>query len=76
MRRIIALVVRIPLALVAVVVVAAVWLVAALVAFVLGVAGWAAIRGTHEEKFVWGEAVLQRANAVVDAIARVAWKSE
>jgi hypothetical protein len=66
--------VRAPAAVVAAVVVLAVWLVAAPIAFVLGLAGWAAIRGTHEEKFVWGEAVLQRARAVGEAVARLVWK--
>jgi hypothetical protein len=66
--------IRVPVALVSVVVVIAIWLVAAPVAIVLGLVGWAAIRGTHEEKFVWGEAVLQRASALGDAVARVAWK--
>jgi hypothetical protein len=74
MRRIFGLVIRIPVALVSIVVVVAIWVVAAPVAFVLGLAGWAAIRGTHEEKFVWGEAVLQRARAISEALARVAWK--
>jgi hypothetical protein len=66
--------VRAPVAVVAAVVVLAIWLVAAPIAFVLGLAGWAAIRGTHEEKFVWGEAVLQRARAVGEAVARLVWK--
>jgi hypothetical protein len=74
MRALLRLLVRIPVALVSLVVVFAIWLVAAPLAFVLGLAGWAAIRGTHEEKFVWGEAVLQRASAIGDAIARTAWK--
>ena len=68
------LIVRIPIALVSIVVVVAIWVVAAPVAFVLGLAGWAAIRGSHEEKFVWGEAVLQRARALGESVARVAWK--
>lgn len=67
-------VVRVPVALVSAIVVVAIWLVAAPVAFVLGLAGWAAIRGTYEEKFVWGEAVLQRARALGDAVARFAWR--
>jgi hypothetical protein len=74
MRRILGLVIRIPVALVSLIVVVAIWLVAAPVAFVLGLAGWAAIRGTHEEKFVWGEAVLQRARALSEAVAQVAWR--
>jgi hypothetical protein len=74
MRSILRFVVRVPLAVVAAVVVLAIWLVAAPIAFVLGLAGWAAIRGTHEEKFVWGEAVLQRARALGEAIARLVWK--
>jgi hypothetical protein len=67
-------VVRAPVAVVAAAVVLAIWLVAAPIAFVLGLAGWAAIRGTHEEKFVWGEAVLQQARAVSEAVARIVWK--
>lgn len=74
MRRVLALVVRIPVAVVSVVAVVAIWLVTAPIAFVLGLAGWAAIRGTHEEKFVWGEAVLDRGRRLSDAIARLAWK--
>jgi hypothetical protein len=74
MRRILGLVIRIPVALVSLIVVVAIWLVAAPVAFVLGLAGWAAIRGTHEEKFVWGEAVLQRARALSETFARLAWR--
>jgi hypothetical protein len=74
MRSILRFVVRVPLAVVAAVVVLAIWLVAAPIAFVLGLTGWAAIRGTHEEKFVWGEAVLQRARALGEAIARLVWK--
>jgi hypothetical protein len=74
MRSVLMLVVRVPVALVSIVVVVTLWLVAAPVAFVLGLAGWAAIRGTHEEKFVWGEAVLQRARALSDVVARLAWR--
>ena len=74
MRRSLGLVVRIPIALVSAIVVIAIWLVAAPLAFVLGLAGWAAIRGTHEEKFVWGEAVLQRARALSESVARLAWR--
>ena len=40
--------VRAPVAVVAAIAVLAIWLVAAPIAFVLGLAGWAAIRGTHE----------------------------
>jgi hypothetical protein len=74
MRSLLMLVVRIPVALVSIVVVVALWVVAAPAAFVLGLAGWAAIRGTYEEKFVWGEAVLQRARSLSEAVARLAWK--
>jgi hypothetical protein len=74
MRSVLMLIIRIPFALVSIVVVVALWLVAAPVAFVLGLAGWAAIRGTHEEKFVWGEAVLQRARALSETFARLAWR--
>ena len=73
-RSVLMLVVRIPVALVSIVVVVAIWLLAAPAAFVLGLAGWAAISGTHEEKFVWGEAVLQRARAFSESLARLAWK--
>jgi len=66
--------VRAPVAVVAAIAVLAIWLVAAPIAFVLGLAGWAAIRGTHEDKFVWGEAVLQRARALGEGIARLVWK--
>lgn len=69
MRRLLAVLVRVPAAVVALIVVIAIWLVAAPLAFVLGLAGWAAIRGTHEEKFVWGEAVLERARTLSDALA-------
>jgi hypothetical protein len=74
MRSVLRFVVRAPVAIVSTAVVLAIWLVAAPIAFVLGLAGWAAIRGTHEEKFVWGEAVLNRAHAVSEAIARLVWK--
>ena len=66
--------VRAPVAVVAAIAVLAIWLVAAPIAFVLGLAGWAAIRGTHEEKFVWGEAALQRARALGESIQRLVWK--
>ena len=56
-------------------VVAVVWAIAAPLAFVLGLAGWAAIRGTHEEKFVWGEQVLQTARGASERFARVGWKT-
>lgn len=74
MRTALGLVIRIPVALVSALVVIAIWLVTAPAAFVLGLAGWAAIRGTHEEKFVWGEAVLQRARALSEAVTRLAWR--
>jgi hypothetical protein len=74
MRSVLMLIVRIPVALVSIVVVVALWVVAAVVAFVLGLAGWAAIRGTHEEKFVWGEAVLQRARTLSESLGRLAWR--
>ena len=74
MRSVLRFLVRAPVALIAAVVVLAIWLVAAPIAFVLGLAGWAAIRGTHEEKFVWGEAVLQRARELGEAVARLAWR--
>ena len=73
MRRI-GFVIRVPLSVAFVVVATAIWLVAAPLAFVLGLAGWALLRGTHEEKFRWGEAVLQRARALTDRRARVAWR--
>jgi hypothetical protein len=74
MRSVLRFVIRAPVAIVSTAVVLAIWLVAAPIAFVLGLAGWAAIRGTHEEKFVWGEAVLQQARAVSEAVARIVWK--
>lgn len=74
MRSVLGIVIRIPLALVSIFAVVAIWVVAAPVAFVLGLAGWAAIRGTHEEKFVWGEAVLQRARALSESVAQLAWR--
>ena len=74
MRSVLRFVVRAPVAIVSTAVVLAIWLVAAPIAFVLGLAGWAAIRGTHEEKFVWGEAVLERARAVSEAVAQLVWK--
>lgn len=72
MRSVLALVVRIPVALVSIVVVLAIWVIAAPAAFVL--AGWAAIRGTQEEKFSWGEALLQRARGLSESVAQLAWK--
>ena len=74
MRLILRFLVRAPVAVVASVVVLTIWLVAAPIAFVLGLAGWAAIRGTHEEKFVWGEAVLQWARRLGESVARLAWR--
>jgi hypothetical protein len=65
-------VVRIPLSLAFVAVATAIWLVAAPLAFLLGLAGWGLLRGTYEEKFRWGEAVLQRARALTDRLARFA----
>ena len=58
-----------------VVVVGVLWAIAAPLAFVLGLVGWAAIRGTHEEKFVWGERVLQTARAASERFAQIGWKT-
>jgi hypothetical protein len=56
-------------------VVGVLWAIAAPLAFVLGIVGWAAIRGTYEEKFVWGERVLQIARGASERFARIGWKT-